>query len=95
MYTTITLIFVWHCRMVITMSYFALLLNTTNLHGDPYFNFFLSAVVEIPAYIMASLLLKFCHRRFCQSSTLFLGGVIILFIQVVPRGECESSLSQD
>ncbi|XP_031439089.1 solute carrier family 22 member 4-like [Clupea harengus] len=71
--------------MVITMSYFGLLFNTTNLHGDPYFNFFLSAIVEIPAYFMALLLLKFCPRRFCQSSTLFLGGTIILLIQLVPR----------
>ncbi|KAL2102558.1 hypothetical protein ACEWY4_001726 [Coilia grayii] len=70
--------------MVITMSYFGLLLNTTNLHGDPYFNFFLSAIVEIPAYVMAMLLLRFCPRRFCQSSTLFLGGGVILFIQLVP-----------
>ncbi|XP_063078493.1 organic cation/carnitine transporter 2-like [Engraulis encrasicolus] len=70
--------------MVITMSYFALLLNTTNLHGDPYFNFFLSAVVELPAYVVAMLLLRYCPRRFCQSSTLFLGGSVILFIQLVP-----------
>ena len=69
------------------MSYFGLLFNTTNLHGDPYFNFFLSAIVEIPAYFMALLLLKFCPRRFCQSSSLFLGGTIILLIQLVPRGK--------
>ncbi|XP_062309057.1 organic cation/carnitine transporter 2-like [Osmerus eperlanus] len=72
--------------MVITMAYYALLLNTNNLHGDPYVNFLLSAVVELPAYIIAMLLLRYCPRRFCQSSTLFLGGAIILFIQLVPAG---------
>uniref|UniRef100_A0A4W5N221 Solute carrier family 22 member 4 n=1 Tax=Hucho hucho TaxID=62062 RepID=A0A4W5N221_9TELE len=71
-------------RMVITMAYYALLFNTTNLHGNSYINFFLSAVVEVPAYIIAMLLLKFCYRRFCQSSTLFLGGSVILFIQIIP-----------
>ncbi|XP_030649714.1 solute carrier family 22 member 5-like [Chanos chanos] len=71
--------------MVITMSYYALLLNTTNLHGDPYLNFFFSAVVEVPAYFIALLLLRYCLRNFCQSSTLFLGGAIILFIQLVPQ----------
>ncbi|XP_063073411.1 organic cation/carnitine transporter 2-like [Engraulis encrasicolus] len=71
--------------MVITMAYYALLLNTTNLHGNKFFNFFLSAVVGIPAYIVAMLLLKYCPRRFCQSSTLILGGTVILFIQLVPR----------
>uniref|UniRef100_A0A4W5N461 Solute carrier family 22 member 4 n=1 Tax=Hucho hucho TaxID=62062 RepID=A0A4W5N461_9TELE len=70
--------------MVITMAYYALLFNTTNLHGNSYINFFLSAVVEVPAYIIAMLLLKFCYRRFCQSSTLFLGGSVILFIQIIP-----------
>ncbi|XP_076152984.1 solute carrier family 22 member 4-like [Alosa pseudoharengus] len=70
--------------IVITMSYYALLLNTTNLHGDPYFNFFLSAAVELPAYVGAMLLLKFCPRHFCQSSTLFLGGAVILLTQLVP-----------
>ncbi|XP_063073409.1 solute carrier family 22 member 4-like isoform X2 [Engraulis encrasicolus] len=71
--------------MVITLAYFALLLNTTNLNGNRYFNFFLSAVVGIPAYTVAMLLLRSCSRRFCQSSTLILGGGIILFIQLVPR----------
>ncbi|XP_023866789.1 organic cation/carnitine transporter 2 [Salvelinus sp. IW2-2015] len=70
--------------MVITMAYYALLFNTTNLHGNSYINFFLSAVVEVPAYILAMLLLKFCYRRFCQSSTLFFGGSVILFIQIIP-----------
>ncbi|XP_066501593.1 solute carrier family 22 member 4-like [Hoplias malabaricus] len=71
--------------MVITMSYYGLLLNTNNLHGDPYLNFFISSVVELPAFVMALLLLKYCSRRFCQSSTLLLGGVIILFVQLVPK----------
>uniref|UniRef100_A0A672QU40 Solute carrier family 22 member 4 n=1 Tax=Sinocyclocheilus grahami TaxID=75366 RepID=A0A672QU40_SINGR len=44
---------VFRFRMVITMSYYALILNTTNLHGNLYLNFFPSAVVEIPAFIIA------------------------------------------
>ncbi|NP_957143.1 solute carrier family 22 member 4 [Danio rerio] len=70
--------------MVITMSYYALILNTTNLHGNPYLNFFLSAVVEVPAYIIAALLLRFCSRRICQASTLLLGGALIFIIQLIP-----------
>uniref|UniRef100_A0A673C4W3 Solute carrier family 22 member 5-like n=1 Tax=Sphaeramia orbicularis TaxID=375764 RepID=A0A673C4W3_9TELE len=45
--------------IVITISYYALLLNTSNLHGDPYMNCFLSALTEVPAYIIALVLLKF------------------------------------
>ncbi|XP_074466045.1 solute carrier family 22 member 4-like isoform X2 [Sebastes fasciatus] len=73
--------FLW---IIITMGYFALLLNTSNLHGDPYINCFFSAMVEVPAYIFALLLLQFCSRHFCQSSTLFLGGVMILCVHLIP-----------
>ncbi|XP_061596482.1 solute carrier family 22 member 4-like [Cololabis saira] len=70
--------------MIITISYFALILNTSNLHGDPYFNCFLSAVTEVPAYLLALLLLHYCSRHLCQSSTLFLGGVMILCVHLIP-----------
>nr|XP_057943141.1 organic cation/carnitine transporter 2-like [Doryrhamphus excisus] len=69
---------------VITISYYALILNTSNLHGDPYFNCFLSAVTEVPAYLIALLLLHFCYRRLCQSSTLLMGGVMILCVHLSP-----------
>ncbi|CAB1316752.1 unnamed protein product [Coregonus sp. 'balchen'] len=70
--------------IIITCGYFALLLNTSNLNGNPYINCFLSGAAEVPAYFIALLLLRYCSRRFCQSSTLFLGGAVILFINMVP-----------
>ncbi|XP_029924920.1 solute carrier family 22 member 4 [Myripristis murdjan] len=70
--------------MIITISYFALILNTSNLHGNPYVNCLLSAVAEVPAYIIALLLLKHCSRHFCQSSTLLLGGTLIICVQLIP-----------
>ncbi|XP_041808727.1 solute carrier family 22 member 4-like [Chelmon rostratus] len=70
--------------VIITISYYALILNTSNLHGDPYLNCFLSAATEVPAYIIALLLLQFCSRHLCQSSTLFLGGVMILCVHLIP-----------
>ncbi|KAL7853408.1 hypothetical protein AOLI_G00202520 [Acnodon oligacanthus] len=70
--------------MIITLGYFSLILNTSNLHGNAYLNCFLSAIVEVPAYVIAMLLLKYCPRRFCQSSTLLLGGAVILFIHLIP-----------
>ncbi|XP_051902141.1 solute carrier family 22 member 4-like [Hippocampus zosterae] len=69
---------------IITISYYALILNTSNLHGDPYLNTFLSAVTEVPAYLIALLLLHFCYRRLCQSSTLLMGGVMILCVHLIP-----------
>ncbi|KAI1902939.1 hypothetical protein AGOR_G00021460 [Albula goreensis] len=79
---TITLCLVW---MVLSAGYFALSLNVSNLHGNTYFNCFLSAAVEIPAYVVAWLLFHYCPRRLCLSPTLFLGGVGLLFIQLIPR----------
>uniref|UniRef100_A0A672I5T8 Solute carrier family 22 member 4-like n=1 Tax=Salarias fasciatus TaxID=181472 RepID=A0A672I5T8_SALFA len=62
---------------IITISYYALVLNTSNLHGDPYLNCFISAVIEVPAYVIALAMLQYCSRHICQSSTLLLGGVMI------------------
>ena len=78
------------CRVAITISYYALILNTSNLHGDPYLNCFLSALTEVPAYIIAMLLLQYCSRRFCQSSTLFLGGIMILCVHLIPIGKTQN-----
>ncbi|XP_067347463.1 solute carrier family 22 member 4 isoform X2 [Channa argus] len=72
--------------IIITISYYGLILNTSNLHGDPYINCFLSAVTEVPAYIIALFLLQYCSRHFCQSSTLFLGGIMILCVHLIPIG---------
>ncbi|XP_038158165.1 solute carrier family 22 member 4-like isoform X3 [Cyprinodon tularosa] len=58
--------------MVISMNYYSLTLNTSNLHGDPYLNCFLSAATEIPAYLSALLLLHYCSRR------LYLPSVAVL-----------------
>ncbi|XP_011609712.2 solute carrier family 22 member 5-like isoform X1 [Takifugu rubripes] len=75
--------FLW---IVITISYYALMLNTSNLHGDPYLNCFISAVTEVPAYLIALLSLQYCSRHFCQASTLFVGGVMILCVHLIPIG---------
>ncbi|KAJ1127169.1 hypothetical protein NDU88_005572 [Pleurodeles waltl] len=74
-------VFIW---MTITVGYFGLSLNTPNLHGDPYLNCFLSALVEVPAYIIAWLLLRTLPRRYTMASVLLLGGIVLLFLQLVP-----------
>ncbi|KAK0140063.1 Solute carrier family 22 member 5 [Merluccius polli] len=67
-------------RIIITISYYALIPNTSNLNGDPYMNCFLPAVSEVPAYLIALVLLKYCYRHFCQSPMLFLGRVDPLYL---------------
>uniref|UniRef100_A0A8C8RPP0 Major facilitator superfamily (MFS) profile domain-containing protein n=1 Tax=Pelusios castaneus TaxID=367368 RepID=A0A8C8RPP0_9SAUR len=70
--------------MITSVGYFGLSLNTPNLHGNAYVNCFLSAVTEIPAYVIAWLLLRTVPRRYSISGTLFLGGGVVLLIQLVP-----------
>ncbi|XP_004586449.2 organic cation/carnitine transporter 2 [Ochotona princeps] len=78
---TIMSIILW---MTISVGYFGLSLDTPNLHGDIYLNCFLSAVVEVPAYVLAWLLLRYLPRRYSMAAALFLGGGVLLFVQLVP-----------
>ncbi|XP_043837253.1 solute carrier family 22 member 4 [Dromiciops gliroides] len=78
---TIMSLMLW---MLVSVGYFGLSLNTPNLHGDVYLNCFLSAAIEVPAYVAAWLLLRNLPRRYIIAGTLFLGGGVLLFIQLVP-----------
>ncbi|XP_039634190.1 solute carrier family 22 member 5-like [Perca fluviatilis] len=78
---SVTLWLVWN---TVTIAYFALSLNTANLHGNAYFNCFLSAVVEMPAYALSWVLFRWCSRRRSLSLSLFMGGLFLLFIQLIP-----------
>ncbi|XP_044636361.2 organic cation/carnitine transporter 2 isoform X2 [Equus asinus] len=78
---TIMSIILW---LTISVGYFGLSLDTPNLHGDVYVNCFLSAVVEVPAYVLAWLLLRYLPRRYSMATALFLGGGVLLFVQLVP-----------
>ncbi|KAL8211922.1 UNVERIFIED_CONTAM: hypothetical protein K2H54_027611 [Gekko kuhli] len=78
---TIMSVILW---MVISIGYFGLSLDTPNLHGDIYVNCFLSAVIEVPAYTISWLLLRNLPRRYSMAGVLFLGGCVLLFIQLVP-----------
>ncbi|XP_055286409.1 solute carrier family 22 member 4 isoform X2 [Moschus berezovskii] len=80
---TIMSLLLW---MLTSVGYFALSLNTPNLHGDPYLNCFFSALIEVPAYIAAWLLLRTLPRRYVIAGVLFFGGSVLLLIQLVPAG---------
>uniref|UniRef100_A0A668AY80 Major facilitator superfamily (MFS) profile domain-containing protein n=1 Tax=Myripristis murdjan TaxID=586833 RepID=A0A668AY80_9TELE len=69
----------------LNIAYFCLSLNTSQLHGNPYVSCFLSAAVEVPAYIFSWLSLHRLPRRFCAVGTLLLGGLSIFVIQLVPQ----------
>lgn len=77
------------------MGYFGLSLDTPNLHGDIYVNCLLSAVVEVPAYTLAWLLLRYLPRRYSMATALFLGGGVLLFVQLVPSGRDHACLRSE
>nr|XP_033783671.1 solute carrier family 22 member 4-like isoform X1 [Geotrypetes seraphini] len=78
---TIMMVLLW---MIISIGYFGVSLNTPNLNGDPFVNCFLLAVIEVPSYVLAWLLLRTLSRRYSISGILFLAGGVLLLIQLVP-----------
>lgn len=78
---SVTLWLIWN---ILTIAYLAVSLNTANLHGNVHFNCFLSAVVEIPAYILSWIMFRWCSRRLSLSSSLCTGGLFLLLIQLIP-----------
>lgn len=68
---------------VSALVYYGLSLNTGSLAGSPYLNFFLSGLVEIPAYITAALMLQYIGRRISIAFFYVLAGTplfITLFL---------------
>uniref|UniRef100_A0A672PWZ1 Solute carrier family 22 member 5 n=1 Tax=Sinocyclocheilus grahami TaxID=75366 RepID=A0A672PWZ1_SINGR len=80
--TTFLCLLLW---MAINIGYFGLSLNTSNLSGDPFLNCFLSALSEVPAYMVSTLLLKSCPRRPVLSAFLVIGGGFLLLLQLIPE----------
>ncbi|XP_031209874.1 solute carrier family 22 member 21-like [Mastomys coucha] len=80
---TIMSIILW---LTISVGYFGLSLDTPNLHGNIYLNSFLLAAVEVPAYVLAWLLLQHVTRRYSMAGSLFLGGSVLLLTPLLPSG---------
>ncbi|XP_059208116.1 organic cation/carnitine transporter 2-like [Centropristis striata] len=75
------------CLVWFTMSigYYGLSLNSSQLHANPYLSCFLSAAVEVPAYISSWLALRYLPRRLSVIFVLLLAGMSLYLIQLVPQ----------
>ncbi|XP_051902359.1 solute carrier family 22 member 4-like [Hippocampus zosterae] len=80
--TLILLCWVWFS---LSVCYFGLSLNTSQLHSDPYISCFLSAVVEVPAYLSCSLAIRYLPRRLAVAAVFLTMGLALFSIQLVPR----------
>lgn len=62
-------------------------LKTKFLAGDPYLNYFLSALVELPALTLVLLLVDRVGRRAVGAAALGLAGVACFATIFVPSGQ--------
>ncbi|XP_061193497.1 organic cation transporter protein-like isoform X1 [Saccostrea echinata] len=60
---------------VVSMVYYGLSLNSGNLAGDFYLNFFLTGLVEFPAYTLCLMLLDRIGRKKLHCACMVLGGL--------------------
>ncbi|XP_063045695.1 organic cation/carnitine transporter 2-like [Engraulis encrasicolus] len=80
---TVVNIIIW---ISISLAYYGLSFNTSNLDGDPYLNCLISAATEFVAYAFVWFIAHYAPRRFVLPFTLLLGGALMLLIQLVPDG---------
>ena len=74
-------------RFVNSLVYYGLSLNTSNLGGNEYVNFFIAGAVEIPAYIFCQLAINtILGRRLSLCGCMIIGGVALLLTLAVPSG---------
>ena len=75
------------CWMTVTMVYYGLSLNATSLSGDPYTNFILVALVEIPGYSLSYLTMEKMGRRKSTALSLCIGGICCLLSAILVQYE--------
>ena len=61
------------CWMTVTMVYYGLSLNATNLAGNPYANFILVSLVEIPGYSLSYYTMEKMGRKKSTALSLLIG----------------------
>jgi len=69
---------------VVSLSFYGLSLNATNLSSNKVLSFLLIGVAELPAYIVTHFFLDRVGRRPLTAGTLILGGVCMLATLAVP-----------
>lgn len=72
-------------RFRLNAVYCGMPLSTSKLHADPCMSCFISAAVEVPAYMSSCLALRFLPQRWPVICVLLVGSLSLLFIQLVPN----------
>ncbi|XP_054481193.1 solute carrier family 22 member 4-like [Anoplopoma fimbria] len=74
-------------------GYYSLSFNTSQLHADPYMSCFISAAVEVPAYISSWLALRYLPRRLSLCCMFLIEAVALFLIQLVPQSLSNLSIA--
>lgn len=72
----------WLIWFSLNVSLFGLSFNMSGLNGNPYLNYFLVAVIELPAYTASWLASRSLPRRLSFITFTLLGAIALLFIQI-------------
>ncbi|KAG1654059.1 Organic cation transporter protein [Nymphon striatum] len=81
------------CWAVNAFVYYGLSFNTNNLGGNPFINFFIAAAVEIPAYLLAALLVRYIGRKISLMMFMVIGGIACASPIVIPEEMTELSVA--
>ncbi|XP_062380656.1 solute carrier family 22 member 4-like [Sardina pilchardus] len=79
---TVLNILIW---TAISLTYYGLSFNTSNLDGDPYLNCLIAAGTELAGYIFVWFTTLYAPRRFTLPFTLLVGGAVLLLMKFVPE----------
>ncbi|XP_022336825.2 solute carrier family 22 member 6-A-like [Crassostrea virginica] len=78
---SLILFYLW---FAVAVAYYALLLNMTSLDGNRYLNFFISAVVDMVAFIAVVFIVRWCPRRIPLLVFFVIGGVACITAGIIP-----------
>ncbi len=70
-----------------TFVYYGISFHTTDLAGDPYLNFFFSALVELVAILISHFTLEKFGRKLPYILNMILTGSALLLVKFVPTGK--------
>ena len=76
-----------HDRFSQTLLYYGLVLNSVTIGESIHFNFFLGGLVEVPAQIIAHLVMKYVGRKIPLFCTSLLSASSLILCVFVPRGK--------
>ncbi|XP_042901443.1 carcinine transporter-like [Parasteatoda tepidariorum] len=72
------------CWVADIFAYYGLQINASNLAGDPFLNFFLLALVEIPGLVFSWYFMEKWGRRWCSVTALAITGSACLLVAIIP-----------